>query len=119
MSIQTTLISVSKKYSLTIRNAVQAAILAGLAAVSSQLLSIWQAYADSDTIGGIDWHSLLLAGKRAAVIAGLYLFQQFMSKGKIVIVNPTKATIAAVKDGAPVQVDGETIAVKTPPIAIN
>ncbi len=79
------------------------------ALITAVVSFVYQFFQNGGTFRTIDWESVLQLV--ISTVIG-YLFLQLGTGNQILVNNPTTETVAAVKEGAPVQVAGETIAAK-------
>jgi hypothetical protein len=105
----TTNVIVSKLFNLTSRDWLRGLVVAVISAVLSSIYSFTQA---KEGIHGINWDFVLNVAVNNALS---YIILNLGTGPQILVNNPTKQAVAAVKAGAPIEVAGTTIAQKTAP----
>jgi hypothetical protein len=109
MATQTPNVVISKFLSLSAQDFLKGLLLTTITSVLTIILEAVQTCGFSC----INWTTVeTVAG---TTIIG-YLLKNLLSPTQVTIQNPTNATVNAVKEGAPVQVAGQTVAVKNPAV---
>lgn len=99
-----TTVQTNKQFTINYRDVLRGVVVAVLTAALTALL-------DGLQVNGLnlDWKSIGIIGLTAGVS---YLVKNVFTPTEIVVVNPTKEAVNQVKEGAAVQVGGETVARK-------
>lgn len=96
----------NSQFSINYRDLLRGLLIAVVTSTLTALLGVLQ----TSGLDHLNWKEIGVIGLTSGVA---YLVKNFFSPTEIVVQNPTANAVTAVKEGAPVQVNGQVIAAKS------